>query len=85
MVEENNLSTPEPQRVTVRESRSAKTLWMTRDGMVLRVKDMRNGHLINSILLLRRRAFAAGRPVQEAYPVYEILMEEADLRKLTIS
>lgn len=51
------------------------SLWMKKDGSIIAISEMENGHLLNSIKMLRRAN-------QEEYLAYQGLIEEAKKRRL---
>jgi hypothetical protein len=57
--------------------------WRTQDGRVVRIRDMTDQHLRNTILMLRRRGFRAGHSARaNNHPKLRELHDELMIRDL---
>lgn len=64
--------------VEIRDSLLADT-WRTNDGRLLSPGDFEDGHLVNTVKLIRRDRFHFGRP-----RIYDLLLAELKMRELDI-
>ena len=52
-------------------------IWITRYGVRINIKDMKSGHLVNTILYIRR---SISEDILEDIPIYKNMMKEAEKR-----